>query len=217
MERLQFPSWNVSYAWCVALLSTGACSVFVPGIKCTISSSIQWWAGTLTLIIITGIHVHSVCRWFHSVTIILKNNTVLHNEVCQIARVERWPCSKSMTSLVIDNAARNTMMQLSGQNWFTRSLSGGYKMTNGSRVLFKNWRRSHQRNCSLWVNESSQSMSALRMVNKFYKKQCHVGCFSSPFSSLVYFWFVICKSDPRLYYLHLLALTCPLVISPCPL
>ena len=35
------------------------------------------------------------------------------------------------------------MMQLTGQNWSTKSLSGGYKMTNGSRVrklFFKNGR-----------------------------------------------------------------------------
>ena len=53
--------------------------------------------------------------------------------------------SKSMMSLAIDNAA--CMMQLTGQKRFTRSLSGGYKMTNGSRVrklFFKNG-RSHQR------------------------------------------------------------------------
>ena len=34
--------------------------------------------------------------------------------------------SKSMMSLAIDNAARDSMMQLTGQNRFTRSLSGGY-------------------------------------------------------------------------------------------
>ena len=36
---------------------------------------------------------------------------------------------------------RDGMMQLTGQNWFTRSLSGSYKMMNGSRVrnlFFKN-------------------------------------------------------------------------------
>ena len=42
--------------------------------------------------------------------------------------------SKIMTSLAIDNAARDSMMHLTDQNRFTRSLSGGYKMTNGSRV-----------------------------------------------------------------------------------
>ena len=41
--------------------------------------------------------------------------------------------SKSLTSLVIDNAATDSM-QFAGQNRFTRSLSGGYKMTNGSHV-----------------------------------------------------------------------------------
>ena len=59
--------------------------------------------------------------------------------------------SKSMTSLAIDNAARDSMMQFTGQNQFTRSLSGGYKITNGSRVrklFFKN-QRSHQRKRTL--------------------------------------------------------------------
>jgi len=36
-----------------------------------------------------------------------------------------------MTSLAIDSAAT---MQLTCSNWFTKSFSGGYKMTNGSRV-----------------------------------------------------------------------------------
>ena len=31
-------------------------------------------------------------------------------------------------------AARDNMMQVTGQNRFTRSLSGGYKMMNGSHV-----------------------------------------------------------------------------------
>ena len=55
-----------------------------------------------------------------------------------------------MMSLAIDN---DQMMQLTGQNQFTSSLSGGYKMTNGRRVrkLFKNW-RSHQRKRSSGVN-----------------------------------------------------------------
>ena len=41
-----------------------------------------------------------------------------------------------MMSLAIDNAARDSMMQLTGQNRFTRSLSGSYKMTNGSRASY---------------------------------------------------------------------------------
>ena len=49
--------------------------------------------------------------------------------------------SKSMTSLAIDNAARDSMMQLTGQNWFTRSLTGGYKMTNGSHVHKLLWKK----------------------------------------------------------------------------
>ena len=39
-----------------------------------------------------------------------------------------------MTSLAIDNAARDSMMRFTGQNRFTRSLSGGYKIMNGSCV-----------------------------------------------------------------------------------
>ena len=78
--------------------------------------------------------------------------------------------SKSMTSLAIDNAARDSMMQLTGQNWFMRSLSGGNKMTNGShvrKVFFKN-RRSHQAQHSKFVSQqNSQSMNALRMVNQW--------------------------------------------------
>ena len=40
--------------------------------------------------------------------------------------------SKSTTSLAIDSAA--VWMQFTSQNWFIKSLSGGYKMTNGSCV-----------------------------------------------------------------------------------
>ena len=62
------------------------------------------------------------------------------------------------------------MMQLTGQNRFTRSLSGGYKMMNGSRVrklFFKN-QRSHQRKGSKFVSQrNSQSMNALRMANQW--------------------------------------------------
>ena len=82
--------------------------------------------------------------------------------------------SKSMTSLAIDNTARDSMMQLTGKNRFTRSLSGGYKMMNGSRVrklFFKNGRRSHQRKHSL-SQQNFQLMNV--MPNEFYKKQCHV-------------------------------------------
>ena len=66
-----------------------------------------------------------------------------------------------MMSLAIDNTARDSMMQLTGQNWFTRSLSGGYKMTYGSRVrkLFIKNRRSSK-------HEDGESMG---MPNEFYK------------------------------------------------
>ena len=81
-----------------------------------------------------------------------------------------------MMSLAIDNPARDSMMQLTGQNQFTRSLSGSYKMTNGSRVhkfFFKN-RRNHQRKCSKfvsqqnWVNERVEDGEPMAMPNEFY-------------------------------------------------
>ena len=80
-----------------------------------------------------------------------------------------------MTLLAIDNAVRDSMMQLTGQNGFMRSLSGGYKMMNGSRVgkLISKNRRSV-------VRESTESCNRERIedgesiVNEFYKKQCHV-------------------------------------------
>ena len=90
--------------------------------------------------------------------------------------------SESMTSLAIDSAARDSMMQLTGQNQFTRSLSGGYKMTNGSRVrklFFKNW-ISHQRKFMSQRNSQSMNVThcedgkSMAMLNEFYKKQCHV-------------------------------------------
>ena len=64
---------------------------------------------------------------------------------CATQRGSKDHASKSMTSLASDST-----MQLTGQNWFTRSLSGGYKMTNGSRVLFKSGRRRNQSKLSLW-------------------------------------------------------------------
>ena len=69
-----------------------------------------------------------------------------------------------MMSLAIDNAAKDSMKQLTSQNRFMRRLSGGYKMTNGSRVrklhvFFKN-QRSHQRKGSKFVSQrNSQSMN----------------------------------------------------------
>ena len=61
---------------------------------------------------------------------------------------EHWSkvdhASESMTPLVIDNAATDSMIQLTVR---TRNLSGGYKITSASHVhklFFKNGRRSHQ-------------------------------------------------------------------------
>ena len=90
-----------------------------------------------------------------------------------------------MMSLAIDNAATDSMMQLTGQNQFTRSLSGGYRMTNGScvrQLFFKN-RRSHQKKHSkcqvcesteLTVDERTEDGESVVMLNEFHKKQCHI-------------------------------------------
>ena len=107
--------------------------------------------------------------------------------------------------------------RLTGQNRFTRRLSGSYKMTNGSHVrklFFKN-RRSHQRKRSSWVNgihsqRNSQSRNPLRMANQW---QCRRNSMRSSamsdvfivlFVSSPHFWFN-CKSDPRSHYIHVLA------------
>ena len=73
------------------------------------------------------------------------------------------------------------MIQLTGQNQFKRSLSGGYKMTNGScvrKLFFKN-RRSHQESVvcesiELAVDKRVEDGESMAMSNEFYKKQCHV-------------------------------------------
>ena len=54
---------------------------------------------------------------------------------------------------------------MTGQNRFARSLSGGYKITNGSgvhKLFFKNGRRSNQSQRILAVDAWT---SALRMAN----------------------------------------------------
>ena len=83
-----------------------------------------------------------------------------------------------MMSLAIDNAARDSMMQLTGQNRFTRSLSGGYKMTNGScvrKLFFKTIKESIVcESTELTVGECIEDGESMAMPNEFYKKQCHV-------------------------------------------
>ena len=46
------------------------------------------------------------------------------------------------------------MTKLTGQNRFMRSLSGGYKVTNGSHVHAMEWKK--QRKCSSWKRAVSQ-------------------------------------------------------------
>ena len=86
-----------------------------------------------------------------------------------------------MTSLAIDNTARDSMMQLTGQNQFTRSLSGSHKMTNGScvrKLFFKNGEAIKEsvvrESTKFAVNERVEDGESMAMPNKFYKKQCHV-------------------------------------------
>ena len=72
------------------------------------------------------------------------------------------------------------MMQLTGQNWFMRSLSGGFKMTNGSRVrkLFLRTGEAIKESVvhestELAVDERIEDGKSMAMPNEFYK-QCHV-------------------------------------------
>ena len=85
-----------------------------------------------------------------------------------------------MTSLAIDNAARDSMMQLTGQSQFTRSLSGGYKITNGSHVrkLFLRTGEAIKESVvhestELAVDERIEDGKSMAMPNEFCK-QCHV-------------------------------------------
>ena len=58
-------------------------------------------------------------------------------------------------------------MQLTGQNRFTRILSGSYRITNGIRVLklfFKNGRRSNRHHIYKEVGAMSQWKLALKRV-----------------------------------------------------
>ena len=75
-----------------------------------------------------------------------------------------------MMSLAIDNAATDNMMQLTGRNRFTRSLSGGYKMTNGSCVHSYSLRMEGEAIKESIVYESTaetrpESMSVSQMAN----------------------------------------------------
>ena len=106
-------------------------------------------------------------------------------------------------------------MQLTGQNWFTRSL-----LTIGScihNLFFKNRRKAVTQR-KLAANERVENSDG-EWINQFYEKQCHV--FIVLFTLILWCtsdWLFakvipICylQSDPRSHYLHMLALTCPLV------
>ena len=103
-------------------------------------------------------------------------------------------CAKSegrrlTTSLKVWRHWRLTLnAQLTGRNRFTRSLSGGYKwrmaVVYASYAL---WTREAIKesvvrvSTELTVDERVEDGESMAMPNEFYKKQCHVWCFYSPF------------------------------------
>ena len=94
-------------------------------------------------------------------------------------------------------------MQLTGQKWFTRSLSGSYKMTNGSRVRMKEAIKEsvvHEstETHSRWACRGWRWWEAVPMSDVF------VVFFH--FSSALLIGYL--QSDPRSHYLHVLAVTC---------
>ena len=101
-----------------------------------------------------------------------------------------------MTQLAIDNAATDSMMQLTVRTGFTRNLSGGYKIPNGSLHASYSLRMEGEAIKQSVVHESTaetrtESMSVLRrqmaMANEFYKKQSHSDVYVVLFTFLAYF------------------------------
>ena len=107
----------------------------------------------------------------------------------------------------IDSACCS-MTKLTWQNRFTRSLSGGYKMTNSSRVrklFFKNG-RSNQRKRSSWqraVSRRKLTVNERIEPNGDGEWFNHMPCFCSLFSALDYL------RSASSHYLRVLALTRP--------
>ena len=66
------------------------------------------------------------------------------------------------------------MMQWTGQNWFTSSLSGSYKMTNGSRVRKLFLEKPSKKGSMELTVERVEDDGSMAMPNEVYKKQCHV-------------------------------------------
>ena len=72
------------------------------------------------------------------------------------------------------------------------------------------------------VRESTETRSQWarrrwRWWMNFLRSSAMSDAFIVLFTFLALFWLFFCKSDPRSHYLRVLALTCPLVISPRPL
>ena len=130
--------------------------------------------------------------------------------------------------------AMDSTVQLTGQNRFTRSFSGGYKMMNGSCVRklervrcrcqgCEVERSESMETCRRWVyrgwwkamvNDSTNSMRSRAMSDVFIVLSTFLAHFWSKVIPIGYL-----QSDPRSYCLCMLAVTCPLVeyfASPIP-
>ena len=70
------------------------------------------------------------------------------------------------------------MMQLSGQNRFTRNLSGGYKTVVYASYSLRTGEAIKEsvvcESTKLAVGEHVEDGESMAMPNEFYKKQCHV-------------------------------------------
>ena len=121
----------------------------------------------------------------------------------QIARIKGWPRLWKY-GVIGDWTAIDSMMQLTGQNRFMRSLlSGGYSIKWQMEV--ENIVHGHhiQGSVEQWVNRNSQSMRASSLMangngkwfNQFYSTMSDVCIVLVTF--LAHFWMVICKSDPH--------------------
>ena len=95
-----------------------------------------------------------------------------------------------MTSLAIYNAARDSVMQLTGQNctsfqevcqvaikWRMAVVYTSYSLRTGEAIKESVVRKLME----LAVNECVEDGKSMAMPNELYKKQCHVWCFYSSF------------------------------------
>ena len=96
-----------------------------------------------------------------------------------------------------------TFMQLIGQDQFTSSFSGGYKMTNGSLVRKQVRVRSRCHGYEVESSESTETCSpdeahrGWQMANDSTRSSAVSDVFVVLFTFLAHFWLVILKSDPH--------------------